>query len=85
MARAKKDIIDEAIQSVYIDPLTDFGFKKIFLNKKLLITFLNDVVGTKNIMDVQYRPTETLGEFSENVLPYSICYVPPTRVSILIL
>ena len=46
MAKTKKDIIEEEIQSVYIDPLTDFGFKKIFLDRELLIAFLNDVVGT---------------------------------------
>ena len=44
---------DEDIQSVYINPLTDFGFKKIFLNRELLISFLNDVAGTK-IREVQY-------------------------------
>ena len=62
MAKTKKDIIEEEIQSVYIDPLTDFGFKKIFLNRELLTNFLNDVIGT-NIKEVQYRPTEALGEY----------------------
>ena len=55
---------DEDIQSVYINPLTEFGFKKIFLNRELLITFLNDVAGTK-IREVQYQPTEGLGNFRE--------------------
>jgi len=60
MAKTKKTE-DEFVTSVYINPLTDFGFKKLFLNKDLLIAFLNDVVGT-NIKDIQYQPTESLGE-----------------------
>ena len=59
---AKTD--DEIIPSVYINPLTDFGFKKIFLNKDLLIAFLNDVIGT-GIKDIQYQPTEGLGEYKD--------------------
>jgi len=52
------------MQSVYINPLTDFGFKKLFLNKELLIAFLNDVIAT-NIKDITYLPTEGLGEYKE--------------------
>jgi len=33
----------DVIKSKYIHPLTDFGFKRLFLNKELLINFLNDV------------------------------------------
>ena len=50
--------------SVYINPLTDFGFKRLFYNKELLISFLNDVVGT-DIKDIVYRPTEGMGWFYE--------------------
>jgi hypothetical protein len=49
---------------MYINPLTDFGFKKLFLNKELMIAFLNDVIGT-DIKDIQYQPTEGLGEYKE--------------------
>ena len=59
MAKTKTE--DEILPSVYINPLTDFGFKKLFLNKDLLIAFLNDVIGT-DIKDIQYQPTESLGE-----------------------
>ena len=62
MAKEKVKTADEEIQSVYINPLTDFGFKKIFLNRELLIAFLNDVVGT-DIKEIQYLPTEGLGEY----------------------
>ena len=37
---------------------------KLFLNKELLIAFLNDVVGT-DIKDITYLPTEGLGEYKE--------------------
>ena len=38
-----KVAIEEIRQSVYINPLTDFGFKKLFLKKELMIAFLNDI------------------------------------------
>ena len=50
---------------VYINPLTDFGFKRIFgteANKDLLIDFLNaflDIEG--GIKDLQYTNTEKQG------------------------
>ena len=51
----------------YINPYTDFGFKKLFgteLNKELLISFLNALlVGKENtITDVKYLNTERLGD-----------------------
>lgn len=53
-------------EPVYINPLTDFGFKRIFgteRNKDLLISFLNacisEHVGT--ITEIEYLPTELYG------------------------
>jgi len=51
----------------YINPYTDFGFKKLFgteMNKDLLISFLNAVLTNEEqeIEDVQYLNTEKLGE-----------------------
>ncbi|MBO4907064.1 MAG: Rpn family recombination-promoting nuclease/putative transposase [Bacteroidaceae bacterium] len=51
----------------YINPYTDFGFKKLFgteMNKDLLISFLNALLeGEKNeIIDVQYLNSEHLGD-----------------------
>ena len=50
---------------VYINPLTDFGFKRIFgttMNKDLLISFLNALFdGEEVIEDVSYRNAEKLG------------------------
>ena len=49
----------------YINPYTDFGFKKLFgteMNKDLLISFLNALfMGHKNIRDISYLPMERLG------------------------
>ena len=51
----------------YINPYTDFGFKKLFgteMNKDLLISFLNALfMGHQNIKDISYLPMERLGVF----------------------
>jgi predicted transposase/invertase (TIGR01784 family) len=64
MAQKKKDVpVDRELeQSVYINPLTDFGFKKLFQKKELMIHFLNDVVRA-DIKEIQYEPTEGLGAY----------------------
>ena len=50
----------------YINPFTDFGFKKLFgtaFNKILLIDFLNQVLGGKEkIEDLTYLNNEALGK-----------------------
>jgi len=51
----------------YINPYTDFGFKKLFgteMNKDLLISFLNALFNGRKqeILDVQYLNAENLGE-----------------------
>ena len=51
----------------YINPYTDFGFKKLFgteMNKDLLISFLNALFNGKKqeITDVQYLNAEHLGD-----------------------
>lgn len=49
----------------YINPFTDFGFKKLFgseFNKELLIDFLNQVLGDREqIQSLTYLNTENLG------------------------
>jgi len=54
------------LQETYINPFTDFGFKKLFgtePNKDLLMDFLNELIGneTGTIADLTYLPTEQLG------------------------
>ena len=55
----------------YINPYTDFGFKKLFgtaMNKELLISFLNALLVDKEkpITDIHYLNTEHLGEYAGN-------------------
>ena len=55
-----------ALIEKYINPFTDFGFKKLFgteLNKDLLIDFLNEVVLPKQrkIKELTYRKNEHIG------------------------
>jgi len=49
----------------YINPLTDFGFKRLFgtePNKNLLIDFLNVILPAQHrVKDLTYRSTENLG------------------------
>ena len=53
------------MQAKYINPYTDFGFKKIFgeeASKPLLIDFLNALLPEKNkIIDLTFKNTEQLG------------------------
>jgi len=55
-------------QSTYINPYTDFGFKKLFGeegNKDLLIDFLNQLLPTNyQIMDLEFRNTEQQSEIA---------------------
>jgi predicted transposase/invertase (TIGR01784 family) len=55
---------NQKAMSKYINPFTDFGFKKLFGeegNKDLLIDFLNEVLGDENhIEDLSFKPTENL-------------------------
>ena len=51
----------------YINPFTDFGFKKIFgdeKNKDLLIDFLNELLAYQNekIATLTYKPNDKLGQ-----------------------
>ncbi|GJM17503.1 MAG: hypothetical protein DHS20C13_28300 [Thermodesulfobacteriota bacterium] len=54
-----------ALKDKYINPLTDFGFKKLFgtePNKILLIDFLNQILPEKHkIKDLNYSRNEQLG------------------------
>lgn len=54
-----------ALREKYVNPLTDFGFKKLFgsePNKALLIDFLNQILPEHHqIQDLTYSNTEQLG------------------------
>ena len=57
--------IEEMGEGKYINPYTDFGFKKLFgtpLNKDLLISFLNSLFDGKEVVrDLTYLNGESLG------------------------
>ena len=54
------------MKAKYINPFTDFGFKKIFgeeASKSLLIDFLNALLSqTNKIVDLSFKNTEQLGQ-----------------------
>jgi len=54
------------MESKYISPFTDFGFKKLFGeegNKNLLVSFLNDLLPIKNkIVDISFKKNQQLGD-----------------------
>jgi predicted transposase/invertase (TIGR01784 family) len=55
------------LKDIYINPFTDFGFKKLFgteLNKDLLIDFLNEVIlpDNKKIAELSYSSNERIGQ-----------------------
>jgi predicted transposase/invertase (TIGR01784 family) len=52
--------------SRYLNPLTDFGFHKLFgteSGKELLIDFLNEIIKKEGLItDIQYLPPEQWGD-----------------------
>lgn len=53
------------IEAKYVNPYTDFGFKMLFgteMNKELLISFINSLLGGKEVIkDLKYLNTEHIG------------------------
>jgi predicted transposase/invertase (TIGR01784 family) len=63
--------MQEKIKDKYIDPFTDFGFKKLFgeeCNKDLLLDFLNELLHKEEgkIISMTYLKTERLGISEES-------------------
>ena len=66
-ATEKNYLMIDDRKEIYINPYTDFGFKKLFgteMNKDLLISFLNALFSgsKKEIIDIQYLNSEHLGD-----------------------
>ena len=62
--------MQERLKDKYIDPFTDFGFKKLFgeeCNKDLLLDFLNELLHKKEgeIVSISYLKNEMLGVSEE--------------------
>jgi predicted transposase/invertase (TIGR01784 family) len=55
----------DELETIYVNPLTDFGFNRVFAqekNKDLLIHFLNTIIGQeKQITDIEYLPASQFG------------------------
>ena len=65
-ATVKKKAVKE-LMGRYINPLTDFGFKRIFGNKEFLINFLNSVLRIEGgIVDLHYDNVERPGLSAED-------------------
>jgi hypothetical protein len=60
---AKKSEQPVSAPTVFLNLLTDFGFKKVFGDKELLIDFLNGILSEAHITDVKYQPTEHIGDW----------------------
>jgi len=63
--------VKERLKDKYIDPFTDFGFKKLFgeeCNKDLLLDFLNELLHKKEgkIINLTYLKSEQLGRSEED-------------------
>jgi len=63
--------IKDGLKSKYIDPFTDFGFKRLFgedCNKELLLDFLNELLHKKEgkIISLTYLKSEQLGRSAED-------------------
>ena len=63
----KKSVIVEETMGRYINPLTDFGFKRIFGTKEFLMDFLNAVLKIEDgIVDLHYDNTERPGRSDDD-------------------
>ncbi|GHT21906.1 hypothetical protein AGMMS4957_11420 [Bacteroidia bacterium] len=58
------------LKATYINPLTDFGFKKLFgdeNNKELLADFLSEIIAEEGrITEINYLPPEKLGRTEDD-------------------
>ncbi len=67
----------EELMSIFMDPTTDFGFKKLFgeeANKDIIISFISDILGLEApLLDIQFLDKEQLpGNKEERIGIYDI-------------
>jgi predicted transposase/invertase (TIGR01784 family) len=54
-------------ESRYLNPLTDFGFHRVFGNKELLINFLNEIIKEEGLItDIDYLQAEQQGDLESD-------------------
>lgn len=59
----------QVMKSKYVNPFTDFGFKKIFgeeASKPMLIDFLRSLLPESNIVDLTFKDKDQLGKTEED-------------------
>lgn len=69
----------------FINPFSDFGFKKIFgseVSKDLIISFLNGVLHDEIIVNITFRNVEMLGMKSEQRRVVFDGSDPPRQISL---
>ena len=69
MAGKSKNISKTEIGERYVNPFTDFGFKKLFgeePNKDLLMDFLNSLLPDKKITNLKYNRVDRIGLSKED-------------------
>jgi predicted transposase/invertase (TIGR01784 family) len=71
MGQENNNIVYGKLKDKYIDPFTDFGFKKLFgeeCNKDLLLDFLNELLHKKEgkIVSITYMKSDMLGISEES-------------------
>jgi hypothetical protein len=57
------------MKAKYVNPFTDFGFKKIFgeeASKPLLIDFLTNLLPEINIVDLTFKDKDKLGQTEDD-------------------
>jgi predicted transposase/invertase (TIGR01784 family) len=65
MSKMKNKLPKSSGSFVFLNPRTDFGFKKIFEDESILISFLNEILPEK-VVQVEYLLPEQLGFKPEN-------------------
>lgn len=54
------------LSGIYANAMTDFMFKRLFGNKRIMLTFLNEVLPDVDIVDLSYINTENQGEHPDD-------------------
>ena len=70
------------MKAKYVNPFTDFGFKKIFgeeASKPMLIDFLRSLLPEINIVDLAFKDKEKLGKTETDRKPFTTFIVRTTR------
>jgi predicted transposase/invertase (TIGR01784 family) len=65
MAKKTNKVSKRSDFSTFINPRTDFGFKKLFGYENILVSFLNTIL-PETIVDIEYLSQEQLGYKKEN-------------------